>query len=207
VRGLLPRGSIGVERAMVPVQLFSENRAAIGTIRALLRASCETTVHANAARVPPEALDAGGCVLVDMDEPVGWWRATLAEAIARPTLPIVLVTARPVARDVVLAVRLGAADVVDWAADGDGLRAAVEHCRPPAQRVSPSQRERCRLELLTPRQRHVLALASTGLASKAIARLLGVSTRTVEAHRARMVKRLMARSFLELVRQQIRHEA
>lgn len=190
---------------MVSVHLFSENRVAIATIPRLLPAACELHVHAYAARLPLETLD-HACVLVDMDEPMGWWRAALAEALAKPGFPMVLVTALPVARDVVLAVRLGAKDVVDWAADGAGLAAAVRKLTQgdDAARAVPANGS-C-LEKLTHRQRQILALASSGMASKEIARTLLLSTRTVEAHRVRMVKRLMARSFLELVRQQIRQE-
>jgi FixJ family two-component response regulator len=36
---------------------------------------------------------------------------------------------------------------------------------------------------------------------------LAISKRTVDAHRSRMVRRLKARSFLELVREQIRFES
>ena len=190
---------------MVSVHLFSENRATVATITVLLQGACTVHVHPNAARLPPETPRRGGCVLVDMDEPVGWWRATLAEAIAKPHLPIVLVTARPVARDIVLAVRLGAKDVVDWMADGAGLAAAVRELTGDDGRGAGALTG-SRLDLLTRRQRQILALASTGMASKEIARALQLSTRTVEAHRVRMVKRLMARSFLELVRQQIRQE-
>jgi two-component system, LuxR family, response regulator FixJ len=190
---------------MESVHLFSENRAAISTITRLLR-GLGLRVHPHAARLPPETPRARSCMLVDMDEPTGWWRAALAEAIAKPQLPIVLVTSRPVARDVVLAVRLGAKDVVDWKEDGEGLTAAVREIVQRGTAAAAAAAGSSRLDLLTARQRQILALASTGMASKEIARALSLSTRTVEAHRVRMVKRLMARSFLELVRQQIRQE-
>jgi two-component system response regulator FixJ len=187
---------------MVPVHLFSENVTAIRTISVSLRGVGAVQRHRNGGRVAPEALRAGGCVVVDMDEPIGWWRATLAEAVAEPHLPIVLVTSRPVARDIVLAVRLGAYDVLDWVADGPQLRATVGALG--ADGGDAARAGGSRLDRLTARQRQILALASTGMASKEIARALSLSTRTVEAHRMRMVKRLTARSFLELVREQVR---
>jgi two-component system, LuxR family, response regulator FixJ len=196
------------ERSMATVHLFSENPGTIGSITGALSSTCVVHLYRSAARLPDTALAFGGCVVVDMDEPAGWWRATLAEVIAKPFLPIVLVTARPVARDIVLAVRLGARDVIDWAADSEGLRAAVRELTVIEPEIMQARRTRgCRLDLLTSRQRQILGLASTGMASKEIARALSLSTRTVEAHRVRMVKRLMAKSFLELVRQQIQQEA
>jgi two-component system response regulator FixJ len=190
---------------MASVHLFSECAMAIRGLGAVLETT--PTLHRYAQRLPADEARAGGCIVVDMDEPTGWWRAILAEAIARPQLPIVLVTRTAVVRDVVLALRLGARDVIDWEADGEELRRAVHEFAAPPARRSARGAPAYRLDRLTSRQREILALAATGLPTKAIARALALSTRTVEAHRARMVKRLMAGSFLELVRQQIRCEA
>jgi len=55
-------------------------------------------------------------------------------------------------------------------------------------------------ELLTPRQREVLQLVSEGHSSKEIAYRLGLSTKTVESHRAQLMKRLGVHSTAELLR-------
>ena len=190
---------------MAAIHLFSDDRATVRALTALLRPHA-VLVHRVADRLEPEAVADGGCVLVDMDEPIGWWRAILAERLARPQLPVVLATRRAAVRDVVLAMRLGARTVVDWSADPGELPHALGPLAGEQHGGRARERATDRLAALTPRQRQILALAATGLPSKAIARALALSTRTVEAHRARMVKRLTARSFLELVRQQIRHE-
>jgi DNA-binding NarL/FixJ family response regulator len=57
---------------------------------------------------------------------------------------------------------------------------------------------------LTPRQRQVLRLIAEGQTTKAIARLLGVSVKTVETHRAQLMDRLDIHDVAGLVRHAIR---
>lgn len=56
---------------------------------------------------------------------------------------------------------------------------------------------------LTPRQRQVLRLIAEGKTTKAIARLLGVSVKTVETHRAQLMDRLDIHDVAGLVRHAI----
>jgi DNA-binding NarL/FixJ family response regulator len=60
------------------------------------------------------------------------------------------------------------------------------------------------LDALTPRQREVLQLAAEGLSSKEIAQRLGLSYRTVEAHRAQLMERLGVHDLAGLVRFAVR---
>jgi two-component system, LuxR family, response regulator FixJ len=60
-------------------------------------------------------------------------------------------------------------------------------------------RIRERLDTLTPREREVLDLLTQGKQNKAIAQDLGVSPRTVEIHRARVMEKMGAQSIAELV--------
>jgi two-component system response regulator FixJ len=55
------------------------------------------------------------------------------------------------------------------------------------------------LEELTPREREVLDLLTQGKQNKVIAQVLGVSPRTVEIHRARVMEKMNAQSVAELV--------
>jgi two-component system, LuxR family, response regulator FixJ len=57
-----------------------------------------------------------------------------------------------------------------------------------------------RLESLTPREHEVMKRVVAGQANKVIALDLGVSQRTVEIHRARVMRKMGARSLAELVR-------
>lgn len=60
------------------------------------------------------------------------------------------------------------------------------------------------LERLTPRHREVLQLVAEGLATKAIARKLGITVKTVETHRAHLMERLGIRDVPGLVRYAVR---
>ena len=57
-----------------------------------------------------------------------------------------------------------------------------------------------RLQELTPREREVLDLALKGNPSKMIARVLGISHRTVELHRSNLLEKLGVASIADLMR-------
>ena len=61
-------------------------------------------------------------------------------------------------------------------------------------------RIRARLETLTEREREVLDLMIQGKQNKAVAQELGVSPRTIEIHRARVMEKMDVQSVAELVR-------
>ena len=58
---------------------------------------------------------------------------------------------------------------------------------------------------LTPREKEVLRLIAKGMANKEISAALGVSSRTVESHRAHILAKLKLKSAAELVRYAIRN--
>jgi DNA-binding NarL/FixJ family response regulator len=53
---------------------------------------------------------------------------------------------------------------------------------------------------LTPRERDVLQLVTNGQSNKEAGRQLGISPRTIEVHRARVMEKLGARNTADLVR-------
>lgn len=59
-------------------------------------------------------------------------------------------------------------------------------------------------EVLTPRQREILQLVAEGKSSKEVATLLGLSAKTVEAHRSQIMERLGIHDLAGLVRYAIR---
>ena len=60
-------------------------------------------------------------------------------------------------------------------------------------------------EGLTPREREVLQLVAEGRSSKTIAGRLGVTVKTVESHRASLMRKLHIRTVAELVRYAVRN--
>jgi two-component system, LuxR family, response regulator FixJ len=55
-------------------------------------------------------------------------------------------------------------------------------------------------DLLTPREREVLAQIAAGASNKEAGRLLGISPRTIEVHRARIMEKIGAKNAADLVR-------
>ena len=53
---------------------------------------------------------------------------------------------------------------------------------------------------LSPREREVLALVTDGVDNRRMGELLGISPRTVEVHKARLMAKLGARNLAELIR-------
>lgn len=82
----------------------------------------------------------------------------------------------------------------------DRIQRALEKDR--ANRAVLNERTliRERLESLTPREREVLEMVSSGKPNKIMAADLGVSQRTVEIHRARVMEKMGASSLAQLVR-------
>ncbi len=62
-------------------------------------------------------------------------------------------------------------------------------------------------ERLTPRERQVLAMTAEGLTAKEVARRLGISRKTVEQHRGRILIKLGVRNQAAAVGQMAREEA
>ena len=56
-----------------------------------------------------------------------------------------------------------------------------------------------RLELLTPREREVLDLVVAGKLNKTIADQLGISIKTVETHRSKVMEKMQAKSLADLI--------
>ena len=80
---------------------------------------------------------------------------------------------------------------------GDRFPSSIRLNRVPRRQITASG--------LTMREREVLQLLAEGLCSREVAGALRLSLRTVENHRARMMRRLEIHSFAELIRHGIRH--
>ena len=63
------------------------------------------------------------------------------------------------------------------------------------------KRNRKRVELLSVREREVLDQLLLGLHNRDVGERLGISPRTVEVHKARILEKLRARNVVDLIRQ------
>lgn len=119
-------------------------------------------------------------------------------------LPFILITGHG---DVPLATRAfkaGAIDFIEKPVDAAVLLAAVEKAFSIA-RGAVSERERRtrvgrRLATLTPREREVMERIVVGSTNKLVAAELGISPRTVEIYRRRVMEKMQARTLPDLVR-------
>ena len=82
----------------------------------------------------------------------------------------------------------------------DRIQRALEKDRENRAALGQRARIRERLDSLTPREREVLALVTSGKANKVMAADLGLSQRTVEIHRAHVMEKMAASSIAQLVR-------
>jgi FixJ family two-component response regulator len=82
----------------------------------------------------------------------------------------------------------------------DRIQKAIARDAANRAQLLEKDRIRARFESLTPREREVLALVTSGKANKVMAGDLGVSQRTVEIHRARVMEKMEAASLAQLVR-------
>jgi FixJ family two-component response regulator len=82
----------------------------------------------------------------------------------------------------------------------DRIQRALEKDRTNRALLDERAAIRQRLESLTPREREVLDMVASGKPNKIMASDLGVSQRTVEIHRARVMEKMAATSLAQLVR-------
>jgi two-component system, LuxR family, response regulator FixJ len=82
----------------------------------------------------------------------------------------------------------------------DRIQRALERDRTSREDLGQRNRIRQRRDSLTPREREVLALVTSGSANKVMAADLGLSQRTIEIHRARVMEKMGASSVAQLVR-------
>lgn len=153
------------------------------------------------------AFDPGwtGCVVADLRLP-GLTGLELQQRVqARcSSIPFVIITGHgdvPAAR---AAFRANAVDFIEKPFDDAQLRGAIDAAFALEEKRAGSAQERRavaeKLARLTPREREVLGHAAKGLHAKEIAAALGISARTVEVHKMRIMEKLEVRNIGELVR-------
>ena len=145
-----------------------------------------------------------GCVLLDIQMPEVDGLAVQARLnrLGVP-LPVIVMTAHGDVARAVQAMKAGAVDFLEKPFDDETLLNGIEAALAKAERRvgdrEPVEAAR-RIATLSPREREVLDGLMTGRPNKVIAFDLGISVRTVEVHRARMMERLGTRKLADAVR-------
>ena len=121
----------------------------------------------------------------------------------RAEIPVIFITGHGDVPMAVTAMKSGAADFIQKPfRDQDLIDRINKALASDLERRKQSAEQgeiRGRIALLTPREKEVMERVVRGQANKVIAMDLGVSQRTVELHRARVMKKLRLRSVAELV--------
>jgi two-component system CheB/CheR fusion protein len=146
-----------------------------------------------------------GCLLTDVRMPGMNGFELLAQlAAAGHALPAIVITGQGDIAMAVQAMRAGAVDFIEKPTDPCALLAcisrALRQTASPAERSSQRQAAAMRVAGLTKREREVMDLVVAGMANKDIAARLRINQRTVETHRATVMKKMGASSLSELVR-------
>ncbi len=146
-----------------------------------------------------------GCVLTDVRMP-GMSGLELQEQLRSEQIrvPVIIMTAHADVPMAVRAMRSGAFDFIEKPVNPQALLERIRHAidRDNHQREDQKQIDdlRKRLELLSPREREVMGLVVGGMLNKQIAHELGLSIKTVEVHRSRVMEKMKADNLAELVR-------
>jgi RNA polymerase sigma factor (sigma-70 family) len=146
-----------------------------------------------------------GCLLLDVRMP-GMSGLELQEHFAKNdvNIPIIIITGHGDVPMAVRAMKSGAIDFIEKPFNDELLLESIRNALALdlKQREVQSQRARIatRLDHLTPREHEVMEMVTEGRSNKEIAINMGVSSKTVEAHRARVMEKMQAGSLAELVR-------
>lgn len=148
---------------------------------------------------------AAGCAILDMCMPgLSGLDIQRKLAFAHVDRPIIFLSGASEIAASVRAMKAGAIDFLTKPFDAKDLITAVATAQVNQVRIC-ERREMCasaaqRMELLTPREREVLTRVMSGRLNKQIAADLEISIKTVKVHRSRVMRKMSARSVVELVR-------
>ena len=146
-----------------------------------------------------------GCLVLDLRMP-GIGGLELQQELARRgiPLPIIIISGHADVSTAVQAIKAGAVELLEKPFSDqallDHINRAIELDRRWREIRARRDEISRHFELLTPREREVLAEILAGHANKVIAYDLGISERTVEVHRARVMRKMTCGSLAELVR-------
>jgi two-component system response regulator FixJ len=145
-----------------------------------------------------------GCVMLDLRMPKMDGFEVLARLLQlNPDLPVIVITAQGDVQTDVRTMKAGAVDFIEKPYGDDALIAAIEaalNTGATKGRADDVVAASLLVDSLSPREREVLEALVAGQPNKIIAFSLGISVRTVEVHRSRMMDRLGVRQLGQAVR-------
>ncbi len=150
-----------------------------------------------------------GCMLLDVRMPDINGLALQQIMIERSiSLPIIVLSGHGDIPMAVSAMKHGALDFLEKPFDDEVLlrqvRQALETARNQANSQQEAQQSQGRYASLSRREKEVMTLVVSGKANREIAEVLGISPKTVEVHRSRVMSKMQADSLPNLVHQAAR---
>ena len=150
-------------------------------------------------------LGRAGCLLLDIRMP-GMSGLELQQELERRTidLPVIVLTGHGNVQVAVTAMKAGAVDFIEKPFNNELLLDKVQRALSDSVRAREArlgqEAIKDRLARLTLRERQVLERVIVGDTNKGVARRLGISEKTVELHRSRVMEKMQARSLAALVK-------
>jgi FixJ family two-component response regulator len=144
------------------------------------------------------------CLVLDVSMP-GLNGLELQKRVAndRPGMPIVFITAHGNIPMSVKAMKAGAVEFLTKPFTEEVLLAAIRQALERSRNVLSSEKKIQALQddygALSHREQEVMALVVTGMLNKQVAGELGISEKTVKAHRGQVMQKMKAGSFADLV--------
>jgi two-component system response regulator FixJ len=189
------------------VYLVDDDKSLRDSLRVLLKSASMPLVSFASAEEFLEAVPEGavGCLLVDVRLP-GMGGLELIEQLKERNIamPVILLTGHADVPTAVKAIRAGALDFVEKPAKDKALTERLRPALKLAEKWRETQTERDtiakRLGKLTPRERQVMEMLVAGKKNKMIAEELGISRKTLDIHRAKVMYKMEARTVADLVR-------
>lgn len=145
-----------------------------------------------------------GCLLLDVRMPDMTGLELQQKLAARPHKLSIIITGHGDIPMAVKAMKAGAVDFIEKPYSDETIleivNNALESGAPGAGKGAEVEETAARIALLSPRERQVLDQLIIGHQNKMIAYELGISPRTVEIHRARVMAKMQAKNLSQLVR-------
>ena len=189
-----------------PVYIVDDDVAVRDSLRMLLESAGHEIRSYNSARSFLSDADMeAGCLVVDIRMP-GMSGLELQEELVRRNimLPVIIITGHGEVPLAVRAMAAGAVDFIEKPFDDqrmlDSVSRALQIGHQKRDRAGAAQAAQALLALLTPRERDVFDHLVEGSPNKIVGHELGISSRTVEIHRAKIMSKLQARNLSDIVR-------
>jgi FixJ family two-component response regulator len=149
--------------------------------------------------------DRRGCLILDLRMPGMTGLALQDELNARgATLPVIMLSGYAEVAIAVEVLQRGGVDFLEKPVDETRLERRIDEAFAidAERRRQAAARQNCnaRLDRLTPREHEVMEMVVAGKANKVVAYELGISQKTVESHRARVMSKCEVQSLADLVR-------